>query len=102
MIVNMSVWESVDALAEYVYATTHRAVLRRRRDWFDRMAEAYLALWWIPCGHIPTTAEAEDRVLHLREHGPTPHAFTLRQHFPAPENGPQSPIISLEDWACPV
>ncbi len=67
VLVNMSVWESVEALAAYVYSDTHRQVLRRRRNWFERMAEAHLALWWIPRGHFPTTQEAEERVLHLRE-----------------------------------
>jgi hypothetical protein len=69
VLVNMSVWESVEALAAYVYSDTHRQVLKRRRQWFERMAEAYAALWWIPAGHTPTTAEAEERVLHLREFG---------------------------------
>jgi hypothetical protein len=84
VLVNMSVWESVEALAEFVYSDTHRPVLRRRREWFRKMTEAYLALWWIPRGTVPTVADAESRVLHLREHGPTPHAFTLRAPFPAP------------------
>ena len=51
VLVNMSVWESVEALAAYVYSDAHRQVLRRRRRWFERMAEAYAALWWIPRGH---------------------------------------------------
>ena len=85
VLVNMSVWESVEALAGFVYSGAHRQVLQRRRRWFERMAEAYTALWWIPRGHVPTTQEAEERVLHLREFGPTPHSFTLREHFPPPE-----------------
>ena len=84
VLVNMSVWESVEALAAYVYSDTHRQVLRRRRQWFERMAEAYAALWWVPRGHIPATDEAEERVLHLRKFGPTPYAFTLKEHFPPP------------------
>ncbi len=84
VLVNMSVWASVEALAAYVYSDTHRQVLRRRRQWFERMAEAYVALWWIPRGHTPTTHEAEERLRHLRESGPTPYAFTLREHFPPP------------------
>jgi hypothetical protein len=48
------------------------------------MAEAYTASWWIPRGHVPATPEAEERVVHLREFGPTPYAFTLREHFPPP------------------
>ena len=70
VLVNMSVWESVEALAAYVYSDTHRQVLRRRRQWFEQMAEAHVALWWIPRGHTPTTDEAEERVLHLRSSAP--------------------------------
>jgi hypothetical protein len=84
IVINMSVWESIEALGAYVYSDAHVAVLRRRREWFSRMKDAYLALWWIPRGHIPTVGEAEDRVRYLRTHGPTPHAFTLREYFPAP------------------
>jgi hypothetical protein len=48
-------------------------------------------------------------VLHLREFGPTPHAFTLREHFPPPDaadSGPNvagfEPIRSPEEWNCPA
>lgn len=54
-----------------------------RRDWFERVEEAMVAMWWVPVGHRPTVAEAEERILHLREHGPTAYAFTLRKSFPA-------------------
>jgi Domain of unknown function (DUF3291) len=102
LLVNMSVWESVEALAVFVYSGVHRQVLRRRRRWFERMAEAYTALWWIPRGHLPTTAEAEERVLRLRESGPTPYAFTLKEHFPPPDVASSGPVISPENWTCPA
>ena len=77
LIVNMSVWESLEALRAFVYSGEHLAVMRRRREWFARM-DAFLALWWVPLGHIPTVAEAEERLDHLRAHGPTSAAFTFR------------------------
>jgi hypothetical protein len=83
IVVNMSVWESVEALQAFVYRTRHIEVLRRRKEWFEQMAEAYLALWWIPVGSIPTVADGEERIRHVREHGPTPYAFTLRAPFDA-------------------
>ncbi len=61
IIVNMSVWESLDDLGTFVYATGHLDVLRRRREWFERMAESHLALWWVPAGTQPDVAEAERR-----------------------------------------
>ncbi len=102
ILVNMSVWESVGALAGYVYGPAHLAVLRRRRQWFEQMKDAYTALWWIPRGHIPAISEAEARVRHLRAHGPTPHAFTLREHFPPPDSGDLEMLLSPEDWTCPA
>ena len=84
LLVNMSVWESVDALGEFVYRSGHVEVMRRRREWAERMAEAYMCLWWIPAGEIPTVEEAKERLYHLRRHGPTPHAFTFKRRF-APE-----------------
>ena len=84
VIVNLSVWASVEALNEYIYSGRHVEVLRRRREWFHKVDVATTALWWVPVGHRPSTTEAEDRLRHLREHGPTPHVFTLRESFPAP------------------
>src|ERR1700733_14239342 len=104
VIINMSVWESVEALAAYAYGAGHVEVLRRRREWFERMTHAHLVLWGMGRGHTPTVSEAEDRLDHLRAHGPTAHAFTLRQHFPPPGEGDRDSeaIRSPEDWACPV
>lgn len=115
ILVNMSVWESVEALAAYVYGEAHLAVLRRRREWFERMKDAYTALWWIPRGHVPAVGEAEERVRHLRAHGPTPYAFTLKIHFPPPdgylpggrppvppEGVAAGPLHSPDEWTCPV
>ena len=83
MIVNMSVWESIDALWDFVYAGDHLAYMRRRREWFERI-EAHMVLWWVPAGHLPSVDEALDRLEHLRANGPSEHAFTFKQRFPAP------------------
>jgi len=82
LIINMSVWRDTDALNAYMYQGRHREMLSRRREWFERVREAMVALWWVPAGHHPTVAEAEERLLHLRANGPTPYAFTLRTSFP--------------------
>ncbi|HUD39064.1 MAG TPA: DUF3291 domain-containing protein [Streptosporangiaceae bacterium] len=102
ILINVSVWETVEALAAYVYGDSHLAVLRRRREWFEQMTQAYTALWWIPRSHIPTITEAEDRVRHLRAHGPTPYAFTLRLHFPPPDADDPEPLLSPDHWTCPA
>jgi hypothetical protein len=98
LIVNMSVWETIEDLAAFVYRDVeHRAVLRRRREWFRQMREAHHVLWWVPSGHRPTVAEAEHRLRLLREDGPTEAAFTVSAPFPAPG----APSISADrDWYC--
>jgi hypothetical protein len=83
IIVNMSVWNSLDALEGYVYRSDHARVMRDRRRWFEKMGEAYTVLWWVPAGHRPSVAEARARLMHLREHGATPHAFTFKQPYAA-------------------
>ncbi|MFC5908806.1 DUF3291 domain-containing protein [Streptacidiphilus monticola] len=85
MLVNLSVWRDPEALKAFMYAGLHRELLARRREFFERLDEAVTALWWVPAGTVPTVADAEERLLHLRAHGPTAHAFTLRQVFARPE-----------------
>ncbi|MEA2467781.1 MAG: hypothetical protein QOJ57_1907 [Thermoleophilaceae bacterium] len=91
MLVNMSVWESVEPLADFVYRSAHVEVMRRRREWAERMTEAYMVLWWVPTGTIPTVEEAKDRLAQLREHGPTPTAFTFKKRFSPDEAAVASP-----------
>jgi Domain of unknown function (DUF3291) len=79
---NLSVWRSVEALRAYVYRSVHTEVMRRRQEWFERFDGAYVALWWIPVGHIPSIDEAKARLAHLDRHGPTPTAFTFKSLFP--------------------
>jgi hypothetical protein len=88
LIVNMSVWESLEALRNYVYRSPHADVLRRRQEWFERMVEAYVALWWIEAGTLPTLTDAQDRLLVLRAEGPTPYAFTLKEPYPSRRPAP--------------
>ena len=84
MLVNLSVWASLEALRDFVYASRHLEVMRHRRRWFHHMADAYLALWWVPAGTIPTVAEAKQRLELLARQGPTAGAFTFRAPFPEP------------------
>jgi len=78
ILLNMSVWETIDALRHYVYKTAHAEMLRHREEWFERFAGIYLALWWVPVGHIPGIDEAKKRLAHLDQYGPTQFAFTFK------------------------
>ena len=96
IIVNMSVWESADHLADFVYRSGHLEVMRRRREWFERI-QIHLALWWVPAGHTPSVQEAEERIEHLREHGPTSYAFTFKARFLVDEQ-----LVTDEQLGCPA
>lgn len=85
-IVNMSVWSDLHALHAYVYRTDHAKIMSRRKQWFDRLKEAYTVLWWVPAGHLPDLDEANERLALLRRSGPSPDAFTFKQAFD-PEGG---------------
>lgn len=98
--INMSVWESIEALGDYVYRSDHTAFLRRRREWFERYGTAFLALWWVPAGHIPTIDEAFERLALIDAVGPSPSAFTFRRPFPPPD---ADGVLEVNDLnACPA
>ena len=98
LIVNVSVWESLEALRAFVYSGDHVGVMRRRREWFEQM-DFSMALWWVPAGHLPSVDEAEERMAQLREYGPTAYAFTFRHSFPP--GGAGEPIADDRDL-CPA
>lgn len=83
ILINMSVWETIEQLRQYVYHTAHAELLRERAAWFEKFAGTYIALWWVPAGHRPGIDEARERLAHLEAHGPTAFAFTFRTTFPA-------------------
>lgn len=85
ILINFSVWETVDDLFEYSFRSAHADVYRRRREWFEHLEEPFAVLWWIPAGHEPSVEEAEERLRELAARGPTARAFTFKQRFPAPE-----------------
>ena len=85
-IVNMSVWEDVDSLKEYVYKSAHAEFIGRRKEWFEKMGEAFMVLWWVPAGHIPTIDEALKKLELLKQAGASEEAFTFRNPFPKPNS----------------
>jgi len=101
VIVNLTVWTSVEELAAFVFSGQHLAIMRQRRRWFTQAAEAMTALWWVPAGHRPSTDEAEDVIRRLRADGPTSAAFTFRHPFPAPDR-PTDAVQATTDWLCPA
>jgi hypothetical protein len=82
--INMSVWTDMDALADFVYRNEgHREIMRRRKEWFDRM-EFHLAMWWVSAGVRPTVNEGKRRLESLARIGPSADAFVFNRPFPPP------------------
>ena len=86
VIVNLTVWESAEALFDYVYKSGHAKIMARRREWFERWDGPHMVLWWVPAGHRPSVREGLGRLARLATYGPGPGAFTFKQRFPAPED----------------
>lgn len=99
ILVNMSVWSSIEALGDFVFRSAHVESMKQRRQWFVKLDHAITVLWWIPAGHTPTIEEAEERLIALRGNGSTPYAFTFREPFPAPDTAATS---TDDDWLCPA
>jgi hypothetical protein len=101
IIANLSVWQTVEHLHDFVYQSAHTPVMRRRQEWFSRFQGAYVALWWVPEGHVPSVDEAKKRLAHLDENGPSSLAFTFKERFPVDEG-----LLSETDWSsfepCPA
>ena len=83
VIVNLSVWRSPDDLYDFVFRTAHTAFLRRRREWFERMAEAFLVCWWVPAGHEPTSTKHSIASPCCAATASSDDAFTLRATAPS-------------------
>ena len=85
LLINMSVWESIEALHNYAYKTDHAELLRDRKQWFSQLGRPHMVLWWIEAGHIPTTDEAKTKLELLTQHGATPLAFNFTKRFTVDE-----------------
>jgi heme-degrading monooxygenase HmoA len=84
IIVNLTVWESAEALREFVYKNAHYGVLHDRKRWFEKFEDPYYAMWWIPAGQLPSIEEGKERLEYLREHGDSYYAFSFKHVFPMP------------------
>lgn len=85
IIINVSVWETIEALEYYMYKTFHSDFLRRRKEWFNTHGKASTAMWWIPVGQTPTLEEAIEKLDYLQIHGASDKVFNLRNKFSKPD-----------------
>ena len=75
MAINLSVWESVEALERFVWATVHKQFYNRKGEWFEPLSKPHFVMWPIPAGHLPDVEEAMGRLAHLTSHGDSDYAF---------------------------
>jgi hypothetical protein len=85
ILVNLSVWQSIEQLFAFTYKSAHSGLMARRREWFPNMAGHHMVLWWVAAGHLPDVHEAAARLTHLNQHGPTATAFTFKDRFDPPQ-----------------
>jgi hypothetical protein len=101
ILINLSLWSDLSSLREYVYRGDHAAVMRDRRQWFERFERVYVALWWVPAGHTPSVLEAVERLEHLDRCGPTPFAFSFAEAF-GPDGEPAPREKATSGDTCPA
>lgn len=75
LLVNLSVWETPEALQQFVWQTVHKQFYARRAEWFEVMDKMDFVMWWVEPGAVPTTREARERLEHLWANGPSDYAF---------------------------
>ena len=85
MIINMSVWKDLDVLFQYVYQSGHIEIFKRRGEWFEKLPEMHMALWYVPAGEMPTAQMAIERLMYLRSNGDTPYSFSFKKKFTVEE-----------------
>ncbi|MEX2158614.1 MAG: DUF3291 domain-containing protein [Dehalococcoidia bacterium] len=85
VIINMSIWESIDALRAFTYRSDHGPMYAARHIWFEPMEGHTLVLWWVPAGAIPDASQGKVRLELLRRRGPSSQAFTMKERFPPPD-----------------
>ena len=81
LLINMSVWQDIQSLFDYVYNSLHKDFLKRKQQWFSRLKDQHMALWYIEDGQFPTIAQAIERLQHIRQNGESPYAFSFRNRF---------------------
>jgi len=95
IIINMSVWKNMESLYRYVYQSDHTDYLKRRKEWFEKMPEMYMALWYVPELHIPDSSEAIERLFYLRKNGESPFAFGFKNKYTPEEAAVFLPVNSI-------
>ena len=82
----ISMWDDVESVYAFTYYGFHAEVLKKREDWFVKGEWPAFVCWWTGDDASPTRAEGAQRLEHLHDNGPTPHAFDFKAPFDAQGN----------------
>lgn len=75
LVANLTVWQDVKSLENFVWNTVHRQFYDRRAEWFQVLEAMHFVMWWVPKGHKPTLEEGLARLDRLKVEGDSDHAF---------------------------
>ena len=78
---NMSAWETLEALKDYVYVSKHIELLKSKANWFAKMNDPHLVLWWVRKDHLPSVDEALEKLRLIKVRGPSAEAFTFAKPY---------------------
>jgi hypothetical protein len=81
IIVNLTVWESLEDLMNFAFKTAHATVMKDRAKWFEKFGKPSTVLWYIEEGHVPTPQEARERLEYLQSNGASEYAFDFKNRF---------------------
>lgn len=81
LLLNVSIWETVEDLEAFTYDSRHKSFLDQREMWFHRRDYPAYVLYWAPATEIVTELEIHRRFQRLNEEGPTLQAFTFIKRF---------------------
>ena len=81
LLINLTLWQDIASLREFVYKSIHKELIQGRKDWFHKMPEMHQVMWWVPAGQIPKIQQAKDKLDLIRKQGPSAAAFSFAKPF---------------------
>lgn len=81
IIVNFTVWETIEDLRDFVFKSAHVTVMRDRKKWFEKFGKPWYVLWYVPAGYIPSIQEAVERLDYLQQNGNSAYAFDFSKIY---------------------
>ena len=83
-LLNVTRWQSIDALKDFTYRSDHATVMQARKQWFLPQEGAKYVLFWLPSSQCPTEEMIAKRIAKITHEGPTAQAFDFKTPYPTP------------------